>query len=344
MFRLDRNEPLDAPRSPSPRSAAFAAGFEREFSAAIPRSVSVIIPAFNRIDGVRRAVLSVLRQTYPVAEILVIDDASDPAITTEELGIEHPRLKIIRLSSNTGPAGARAAGIERAASELVAFLDSDDWWFDNKLAAQVALLADAPDGELVAISCGWYTQGLNGQLIHSRLPIAGAAVARFAAGCWFCPGSTLLIPRRAFDTVGIPDRRLRRLEDFEWFLRFALAGGRLEIAPILGATIVKHLGTYRGQVEEAARFIARKHLRPAHALPARVPDRLRAYLRLERAAAAHKERNWMAVARHLALSWLWHPRLRFHVDAWWDQRSMPERRFAPQLRPSPRRAPALPAA
>ena len=96
--------------------------------------VSVIIPAYNRAHLVGRAIASVFAQSYRNFEIIVVDDAStdDLAATLAEAGglqlrcITHPR--------NRGAAAARNTGIAAASGEFVAFLDSDDVWFPDKLA------------------------------------------------------------------------------------------------------------------------------------------------------------------------------------------------------------------
>ncbi|MCI0564408.1 MAG: glycosyltransferase family 2 protein, partial [Nitrososphaera sp.] len=103
--------------------------------------ISVIIPAYNRVQTIRRAVQSTLDQTYTDIEVIVVDDASTDGTVEAVEAIKDPRIKVHRLSQNAGPSHARNCGIRLASGELVAFLDSDDAWLPRKLEKQVRLFA-----------------------------------------------------------------------------------------------------------------------------------------------------------------------------------------------------------
>ena len=85
--------------------------------------VSVIIPTYNRADGVREAVESVLRQTEPPLEIIVVDDGSTDG-TAETLKTYGDSVRYI-YQNNSGAAAARNAGIAASRGDIVAFIDSD---------------------------------------------------------------------------------------------------------------------------------------------------------------------------------------------------------------------------
>ena len=104
-------------------------------------NVSVVIPAHNRADLLRRAITSVLRQTYPDFEVLVADDGSTDATEAIVAGFQDARVRLLRLGMRGGPARARNHGIQVARSEIVAFLDSDDEWLPTKLEWQLGRLA-----------------------------------------------------------------------------------------------------------------------------------------------------------------------------------------------------------
>ncbi|MBM6593715.1 glycosyltransferase family 2 protein [Microvirga pudoricolor] len=281
------------------------------------RTVSVVVPVHDRIDSLRRAVQSALDQTRPPDEIVIVDDASPEPVTAEALGVDDPRIRILRLSPNRGAAGARMAGVEAARSDLVAFLDSDDIFWPGKLEAQLPLLEEA--GDLVAVSCGWEARDEATGRAITRIPIPSADPVDFAGGCWFSPGCTVVIPKRAFAVCGPFDPRLRRLEDLDWFLRFALAGGALRVAPVIGCTIAIGRRAQPGPVFEAADLIEEKFSagRDPNVTP-KLLRHLRAWLDVERAVALRNGGRWFGMAAALARSLALVPRTGVQLRAWWS--------------------------
>lgn len=113
------------------------------------RTVSAVIPTYNREKTIKRCIDSVLRQTYEVSEIIVVDDGSTDR-TLEILATEYKeKVKVIR-QSHKGAQSARNAGICAAEGEYIAFLDSDDEWNEKKIEIQMQVLAEKPN----AVICG----------------------------------------------------------------------------------------------------------------------------------------------------------------------------------------------
>jgi glycosyltransferase involved in cell wall biosynthesis len=106
--------------------------------------VTVIIPVYNVEALVGATLKSVLQQTYPDFEILVVDDGSTDGSLAICQEFPDPRIRIVR-QQNRGLAGARNTGIRHAQGEYLAFLDSDDLWLPEKLAKHVAHLDHAPE-------------------------------------------------------------------------------------------------------------------------------------------------------------------------------------------------------
>jgi glycosyltransferase involved in cell wall biosynthesis len=107
-------------------------------------AVSVVISTFERPEACERALRSVLNQTEPPLEVLVCDNGStdETEAHMRELERRHKRVRYLRKSSNSGtPATTRNLGIEHAQGGWIAFLDDDDEWLPDKLAAQLAILA-----------------------------------------------------------------------------------------------------------------------------------------------------------------------------------------------------------
>lgn len=99
--------------------------------------VSVIMPTYNRESKIKRAINSVLDQTYSDLELIVVDDGS--VDNTEEIvrDIKDERIQYIKHTSNMGACAARNTGIEAAIGEYIAFQDSDDVWHSDKLERQI---------------------------------------------------------------------------------------------------------------------------------------------------------------------------------------------------------------
>jgi glycosyltransferase involved in cell wall biosynthesis len=273
-------------------------------------TLSVVIPTFNRPEATLRAIDSALKQSWRPDEVIVVDDASEPPFSSKPARPHDPRVRIVTLPSNSGASAARQAGVDAAKGDVIAFLDSDDQWLSAKLEVQMPLLAQNRS-ELVAVSCGWLEEGARSR---QRIPIPSSDPADFASGCWFAPGSTVIIERAAFAIVGPFDTTLRRLEDLDWYLRFALCGGRLEVAPVTGALIsIGRRGRSLPVEEASSRILERfsSQLEPV------LLQRLNAYLELERATAARNEGRYSDLAFHLVRSFLHHPRPRLPLRKWW---------------------------
>jgi glycosyltransferase involved in cell wall biosynthesis len=188
--------------------------------------VSVIMPCFNAASFIEAAVASVMRQTHPAVELIVVDDGSSddsPAIV-ERLAQQHPgRIRLAR-QANAGPYPARNHGLTLARGGFIAFLDADDWWdetFVDKLLAP--LLAD----DSIALAyCGWQNVGVEGGRGEPYVPPdyeREDKAARFlrAAAPW--PIHAALVRRSAIDAAGGFDTDLPTCMDYDLWLRVGVA-------------------------------------------------------------------------------------------------------------------------
>jgi glycosyltransferase involved in cell wall biosynthesis len=181
--------------------------------------VSVIIPTFNRAGTLARALESVAAQIFTDYEIVVVDDGSTDG-TAEALTTAIPNLLLVRHSQNLGPGAARNAGISASHGKQIAFLDSDDRWEPDKLARQVAALRHVPSNVL-ACTTGFYLYRNQRRTIVVPQLAKGQFLREILFGCTISPGSTLLVERKAFEELGLFDDSVRRLEDWDWLLRYA---------------------------------------------------------------------------------------------------------------------------
>lgn len=104
--------------------------------------ISVVMPTYNRAKTINRAIDSVLNQTYKDIEFIIVDDASTDNTEAIVKGYNDKRIKYIKLEENKGANYARNIGIENARYDYIAFHDSDDEWYLNKLEKQLKFLKD----------------------------------------------------------------------------------------------------------------------------------------------------------------------------------------------------------
>ena len=178
--------------------------------------VSIIIPSYNRAYCLQKAIDSVLSQTYPYFELIVVDDGSED--NTGNL-VENYNSDIVFIrQENKGPAAARNRGVKAARYELLAFLDSDDWFAENKLEVQVRAMQEKPAYLISHTQEIWYRNGsiLNQKIRHRKNSgdIFNQSLELCAVGM-----STVLMYRKIFERFGLFDEEFPCCEDYEFWLR-----------------------------------------------------------------------------------------------------------------------------
>jgi glycosyltransferase involved in cell wall biosynthesis len=291
--------------------------------------VSVIIPVYNRQALCERALRSALAQRVDGLEIVIVDDGSkEPFRLPADLG-GRSDVRLLRQPVNGGESAARNAGIAAARGDWIAFLDSDDYWLPGTLGPRLARAEEAyrvGRDPLVTYVAGFVTHNQRTGRIRARIPRPGSQVAMFASGCWFCPGSTSLLRREVYDRVGPCDTALRRLQDLDWYLRLALAGGRVEVWEGLVAVVETGPKPSAATLETAVDHLRLKYARSESALalaPAHM-RRLEAYFDVERASIFAAEGNWPRALRHLWSSFRRVPRLSLQLERFWREETLTE--------------------
>lgn len=281
--------------------------------------ITVIIPTHQGRDReTHRALQSALAQVGVSLEVVIVDDGSSPPFTLDGEFISDPRIRVVRRSRNGGAAAARNDGVRHARGAWLAFLDSDDAWRQDKLSLQLALaIRRDPDRGLFAVAAGFHLIDERRECVRTLIPSAASGVSSFASGCWFCPGSTAFLPRAAFDVVGLFDEGLGRLEDFDWYLRFAVRGGELLVVPDILADINIGKRPSIATVREATEYLVCKYPEAEHLLSRSERRRLRAYLALEEAAALWNGGARLSALPSLTRSWILVPRRRLHLVDFW---------------------------
>lgn len=118
-------------------------------------TIAVVIPLYNKAAHIEAALASVMAQTQPADEILVVDDASTDDGPARVRALAHPRVRLLQREV-PGPGGyaARNLAIREAKSAWIAFLDADDVWYPDHLQHIASLIADA-DAHTVGVFTGW---------------------------------------------------------------------------------------------------------------------------------------------------------------------------------------------
>jgi len=183
-------------------------------------TVSVVIPVFNAAAWIKETIDSILTQTYPVLEVLVVDDGS----TDETAGIvqAYDNLVVYISQKHCGVSAARNRGISTAKGDLIAFIDGDDYWHPRKIEAQIKLLNKS--GYAWA-SCE--TQPFDSdtrQYIYGlTLPMQDGDVLAPLFLNNFIGSATPIVRRSVFDHVGYFNEayEARIGEDWDMWLRIA---------------------------------------------------------------------------------------------------------------------------
>ena len=222
------------------------------------KSVSVIIPTYNRAHLLPRCLDSVLAQDYPPSEVIVVDDGSTDS-TLSLLQDSYPGIRVIP-QQNKGVSAARNAGIGAAESDWLAFLDSDDTWFPRKLGRQVQAIEAAPGHHIAHTDEIWIRNGVrvNPQRKHRKY---GGPIFQYCLPLCVISPSSVMIHRRVFDRVGLFDETLPVCEDYDLWLRIC---ARMPVLFIREPLVTKYGGhgdqlstRYRGMDRYRIRSIDR---------------------------------------------------------------------------------------
>jgi glycosyltransferase involved in cell wall biosynthesis len=182
-------------------------------------TVSVIIATRDRSVLVARAVRSAVRQTYGHLEIVVVDDGSvSPVVLPPDLAGD-PRVRTLRLNTPVGAGEARNTGVGASRGALLAFLDDDDEWRPQKIERQVQALARCDKGT-AAVETG-YELWDGRRLVGRYLPRPDRDLRMALLTQPQLQPSTVLLRKSAFEELGGFDTSLSRVEDWDFWVRFA---------------------------------------------------------------------------------------------------------------------------
>lgn len=185
--------------------------------------VSVIIPTYNRANTIKRAIDSVLQQTYSNLEIIVVDDGSTDDTSRIVNGYEDTRVRYLMTKKRYGANHARNIGINNADGEYIAFQDSDDFWIKDKLEKQMQVYEQLPQVDVVW--CRYYRftfTGMKQTVPEISVPNTPQTEIGKALANYNVIGTpTMIVRKKCFEQAGLFDEAIQRFQDWELCIRFA---------------------------------------------------------------------------------------------------------------------------
>ena len=180
--------------------------------------VSVVIPTYNRAYYLRRAVDSVLNQTYTNFELIIVDDGSKDS--TEKLIKSYGNSMRYFHQKNSGVSSARNKGIAFSRGRYLSFLDSDDEWKPDKLAIQIDFFMKNRDALICQTEEVWIRNDfyLNPQRKHKKY--SGIIFEKCLPLCIISP-SAVMIDKKVFKKIGLFDESFPACEDYDLWLRIS---------------------------------------------------------------------------------------------------------------------------
>lgn len=182
--------------------------------------VSIIIPAYNAKRFIHETLVSVLNQSYESYEVIVVDDGSTDSTReiVSDFVKQNQKISLIT-KSHSGGASARNTGLEKARGKFIAFLDSDDLWYPDKLAKQVSCIEKDPSIGLVScLAVVINEESISTGLLAGR-KLHGNCYKKMLDTGGICGGSIVLVRRECFEKAGYFDPTLKLFQDWDMWIR-----------------------------------------------------------------------------------------------------------------------------
>lgn len=188
-----------------------------------PHRVSCVIPVYNGAPFLAESIQSVLSQTLPPLEVIVVDDGSTDA-TPAVAQAFGSQVRYLR-QDNAGPAAARNRGVEVSEGDLIAFQDADDLWHPEKLDRQVARFVARPELDLSIVHIRNFWED---DLSQEAGELADQELGRARPGY---TTQAMMARRSLFDRIGLLDATAAHKDAAIWLIKAIQAGAVVETLP-----------------------------------------------------------------------------------------------------------------
>lgn len=219
--------------------------------------VGVVVPMHNAQDTIAETLDSICRQTHTALDIVVVDDGSADRsnLIVAEMARGDPRIRLVH-QTNAGVAAARNRGAGETDADILAFIDADDIWAPEKIAAQLDALRQC--GEPALVYC-WFAQidaSSRAYPVYVNRLIEGEVLAEICRNNFVGNGSSLLVPREVFERVGgfDPSLHANRAQGCEDLL-FCASAAQLYPFRVVPRYLLGYRITHRNMSSDTARML-----------------------------------------------------------------------------------------
>ena len=181
--------------------------------------VSIIMPVYNEEASIKKAIKTVIDQTYKKFELIVIDDGSTDGTSNivKTLQKLDERIIYLRNEENRGTTYSLNRGLRRALGEYIARIDGDDWYHPRKLELQVKFLEGRSEYGIVGTF--YILVDESGRAVKVRLPVTHSEIMKRMAYRNAFAHSSIMVRRSVLDMVGYYDERYEYAQDYDLYFR-----------------------------------------------------------------------------------------------------------------------------
>jgi glycosyltransferase involved in cell wall biosynthesis len=224
--------------------------------------ISVVIPNYNYVQFLRQAIQSVQAQTFSSWQLIVVDNFSTDGSSELVSSLADDRIQLVQFANGGSIAAARNRGAEIAVGDYLAFLDSDDFWFANKLEECFRVLEAGADFVYHHLAIEGPKNTFGAKFVKAR-KLKGVALRDLLVNGNAVATSSVVLSTSLFRSLGgmNPSPELLGVEDYDAWLRVADAGANMVAVPrILGGYRVHPGSTSRSRMAAKVRAVVEPYL------------------------------------------------------------------------------------